>query len=83
MRDSVVGCIYGVGVCMVWSGGPCKAILWDVSDVLGRAFTRLLKLSVRGTSNKEIFWYQPSINQYSLPPTLPPSLLNNTGSDLV
>ena len=30
-----------------------------------RASARLLRLSVRGTSNKEIFRYQPSVNRYS------------------
>ena len=32
----------------------------------GRASSRLLRLSVRGTGNKEIFRHQPSINRYSL-----------------
>ena len=31
-----------------------------------RASARLLRLSVRGTGNKEIFWYQPSVKRYSL-----------------
>ena len=32
-----------------------------------RASAWLLRLSVRGTGNKEIFRYQPSVNRYSLP----------------
>ena len=34
--------------------------------IVTRASARLLRLSVRGTGNKEIFRYQPSVNRYSL-----------------
>ena len=34
--------------------------------IYNRASTRLMRLSVHGTGNKEIFWYQPSVNWYSL-----------------
>ena len=34
--------------------------------IVTRASARQLRLSVRGTGNKEIFRYQPSVNGYSL-----------------